>query len=138
MLPRTIFLAKLLGLYCIILSLAMLVNGGVILQDVTELAHNAPLLLVVGVFTLFAGLAMVLSHNLWRGGALTIVVTLLGWLTLLKALLILFIPLYIADHFPLALLQSNHLFYLRLAVTLLLGLYLTYAAFTASTSNRHN
>ena len=52
-----IFLSKLLGLYCIILALAMLVNGTVIMQDVTELAHNAPVMFMVGVFTLFAGLA---------------------------------------------------------------------------------
>lgn len=129
--PRTIFLSKLLGLYCIILALAMLLNGASILQDVTELAHNSPVMLVVGVFTLFAGLAMVLGHNFWRGGAPTIVVTVLGWLTLLKALLILFIPLNVATLFPLALLRSNHLFYLRLVVTLLLGAYLTYSGFTA-------
>jgi len=134
--PRTIFLGKLIGLYCIVLSLAMLVNGAVIVQDITELAHNSPVLLVVGVFTLFAGLAMVLGHNFWRGGALTIVVTVIGWLTLLKAVLILFIPLYVATLLPLALLQSNHFFYVRLAVTLLLGLYLTYAAFAAPPKSR--
>jgi len=91
-------------------------------------------MLVVGVFTLFAGLAMVLGHNVWRGGALTIVVTVIGWLTLLKAVLILFIPLYVATLLPLALLQSNHFFYVRLAVTLLLGIYLTYGGFAASSS----
>jgi hypothetical protein len=130
--PRTIFLSKLLGLYCIILALAMLVNGTVIMQDVTELAHNAPVMFIAGVFTLFAGLAMVLGHNYWRGGAVTIVVTLIGWLTLLKAVLILFIPLYVATLLPLALLQSHHFFYVRLVVTLLLGVYLTYSGFGTS------
>jgi len=130
--PRTIFLSKLLGLYCIILALAMLVNGTVIMQDVTELAHNAPVLFIVGVFTLFAGLAMVLGHNYWRGGALTIVVTLIGWMTLIKAVLILFIPLNVATLIPLALLESNHFFYVRLVVTLLLGVYLSYSGFATS------
>src|SRR5215831_6990071 len=124
--PRTIFLGKLLGLYCIILALAMLVNGTVIMQDVAELAHNAPVMFIVGVFTLFAGLAMVLGHNYWRGGAVTIIVTLIGWLTLIKAVLTLFIPFYLATLLPIALLQSNHFFYVRLVVTLLLGAYLTY------------
>jgi hypothetical protein len=130
--PRTIFLSKLLGLYCIILAPAMLVNGTVIMQDVTELAHNAPIMFIVGVFTLFAGLAMVLVHNYWRGRALTIVVTLIGWLTLLKAVLILFIPLYVETLLPLALLQSNHFFYVRFVVTLLLGVYLSYSGFATS------
>jgi hypothetical protein len=130
--PRTIFLGKLLGLYCLMFSLAMLVNGAVIKDDITDLAHNSPVMLVVGVFTLFAGLAMVLAHNHWRGGALTIVVTAIAWLTLLKAVLILFIPLQVATLFPLALALSSHLYYVRLFVTFLLGLYLTYTAFTAS------
>ena len=129
---RTIFLSKLLGLYCIILALAMLVNGTVIMQDITELAHNALVMFIIGVFTLFAGLAMVLGHNYWRGAAITIVVTLIGWLTLLKAVLILFIPLYVATLLPLALLQTNHFFYVRLVVTLLLGVYLTYSGFATS------
>jgi hypothetical protein len=38
--PRTIFLSKLLGLYCIILALAMFVNGTVIMQDITELGKR--------------------------------------------------------------------------------------------------
>ena len=133
---RTIFLSKLLGLYCIILALAMLVNGTVIMQDVTELAHNAPVMFTVGVFTLLAGLAMVLGHNYWRGAAITIVVTLIGWLTLVKAVLILFIPLYVATLLPLALLQSNRFFYVRLVVTLLLGVYLTYSGFVISAKTR--
>jgi hypothetical protein len=35
---------------------------------------------------------MVLGHNIWSGGALVVVVTVVGWITLVKSLLFLFLP----------------------------------------------
>ena len=35
---------------------------------------------------------MVLGHNVWSGGALPVVVTLVGWLILAKGLLPLYLP----------------------------------------------
>ena len=76
--PLTLFLARLLGLFFIIVSLAMLVRKDVMLASITALVHDRPLLLVFGMVILAAGLAMVLAHNVWSGGALPIVVTLIG------------------------------------------------------------
>jgi len=130
--PRTIFLSKLIGLYCLILALAMALNKTAIQLEISALVQVSPIFLTVGIFTLFAGLAMVLAHNIWRGGGVTIVVTLIGWLTLLKALLILFVPPAVVTRSLLEPMQSNVLFYIRLAVTLVLGIYLTYGGFAAS------
>ena len=66
--PRTIFLSKLLGLYCILIALSMSVQKQAALDSVTALLHNPAMMLVLGVFTLGAGLAMVLAHNLWTRG----------------------------------------------------------------------
>ena len=134
--PRTVFLSKLIGLYCIILGFSMMLNKAALMDEITALAGNSPVMLVVGVFTLFAGLAMVLGHNVWRGGGVTIVVTVIGWLTLLKALLILFVPPNMQSRFLLELQHSDRLFYFRLALTFLLGIYLTYGGFAASPKNR--
>ena len=134
--PRTIFLSKLIGLYCLIFAFSMLLHKEFTVLVITALAQNSPVMFVVAVFTLFAGLAMVLAHNLWRGGALTIVVTLIGWLTLLKAVLILFVPPNVDSRFLLAPLHSDGLYYFRLALTFLLGIYLTYRGFTASPKSR--
>jgi putative exporter of polyketide antibiotics len=134
--PRTVFLSKLIGLYCLILAFSMVLHKELTIEEITALAGNSPVMLVVGVFTLFAGLAMVLGHNVWRGGGVTIVVTLIGWLTLLKALLILFVPPNVEPRFLLEPLRSDSLFYFRLALTFLLGIYLTYGGFAASPKNR--
>jgi hypothetical protein len=62
------------------------------LSAIQSMMANPGLLLMAGLFTLVAGLAMVIGHNRWSGGGLTIAVTVLGWLTLIKGAAILAAP----------------------------------------------
>jgi hypothetical protein len=80
----TIFLGKLIGLYCIIVALGLMANKQRSVETVAALIRNAPLLLFVEVVALIAGLAMVLGHNVWSGGALPVIVTLIGWLVAIR------------------------------------------------------
>jgi hypothetical protein len=89
--PRTTFLGRLIGLYCILVALAMLTHKQAVVELVTTLLHNAQLLFSIGVLTVIPGLAMVLGHNVWSGGAMPVIVTLVGWITLIKAALLLFL-----------------------------------------------
>ena len=66
---RTAFLSRLVGLYCILVSLSMVTHKRATVEMMTALVHNPPLLFIVGVITLAAGLAMILGHNVWSGGA---------------------------------------------------------------------
>ena len=126
----TIFLAKLLGLYCIIVALAMMTRKQGRVTTVKELIANPPLLLFVEVLGLAVGLAMILGHNIWSGGALPVIVTLIGWLMAIRgASLLALSPNTIMKLFEA--LRYEQLFYLYMGATLLLGLYLTYAGFTA-------
>src|SRR5271165_3540561 len=84
MLPLTIFLGKLIGLYCIIVALAMMAHKQSAVAAVNALVRNPPLLLLAEVLGLAAGLAMVLGHNIWSGGALPVVISLLGWLIAIR------------------------------------------------------
>ena len=90
--PRTLFLSRLIGLYCILVAMSMITRRQATLESVTALLHNPSMILILGVITLAAGLAMVLAHNIWSGGGLAVVVTLVGWITLIKSLLFLFLP----------------------------------------------
>ncbi len=132
MYSRTRFLSRLLGLYCIIIAVAMLVHRETVLETITALVHDRPSIFIIGVITLFAGLAMVLVHNVWSGGAATVVVTLLGWLTLLKSLPFLFLSPGAAVDFYLGALHYAQLFYLYATFSLALGVYLAYAGFKAA------
>ena len=89
---RTVFLARLFGLYCLIMAAALLSQPEAFVTMVHALMADAPLVLISSVFTLFGGLAIVLLHNYWSGGVLTVIVTLLGWLTLIKAVVLMALP----------------------------------------------
>jgi hypothetical protein len=129
MTPRTVFLSKLIGLYCIVISLSMFTNKQTTMETVTALMNNRPLLYVVGVMAVAAGLAMILSHNVWSGGALPVVVTLIGWLALIKGALFLFLSPEAEARVFLGGLRYEAYFYVYAAVSLLLGVYLTYGGF---------
>ena len=89
---RTLFLSRLLGLYFLLIALSMVTHKQVTIDMVVALVHNAPLLFFMGIVIVAAGLAIVLAHNIWSGGALPITITILGWLALLKGLFFLFLP----------------------------------------------
>jgi hypothetical protein len=66
--PCTIFLSRLIGLYCIFIALSMMARRQATVETVTALLQNPSMMLILGVITLAAGLAMVLAHNIWSGG----------------------------------------------------------------------
>ena len=68
--PRTTFLSRLIGIYAILISLSMLTHKRATIEMVTALVHSPPVLYLVGVMLVVAGLAMILVHNIWSGGAL--------------------------------------------------------------------
>ena len=128
--PVTIFLAKTLGIFCIIVAIGMIARRKAVLPAVDGMLTNGPLLFVVGVFTIGIGLAMVVGHNLWHGGAATIVVTILGWLSLLKGIALAFTPPARMAQFYRGMDYERRL-PLLMGVSLLLGLYLTAVGFGA-------
>jgi vacuolar-type H+-ATPase subunit I/STV1 len=126
---HTIFLSRLIGLYCIVIALSMMTRRQATVETVTALLQNPSAMLIVGIITLAAGLAMVLAHNIWSGGALTVIVTLVGWMTLVKSLLFLFLPPEMEAGLFLRQLHYQELFYVYGAISLVLGVYLTYGGF---------
>jgi hypothetical protein len=102
------------------------------LESVTALLHDPSMIFIVGVITLAAGLAMVLAHNIWSGGALAVIVTLVGWITLIKSLFFLFLPPEVEAGFFLRQLHYQELFYVYGAISLVLGIYLTYGGFKST------
>ncbi|MGB8149724.1 MAG: hypothetical protein WCE97_00855 [Candidatus Cybelea sp.] len=124
---RTAFLSKLIGLFCVLYSLSMFAHRQATLDGVGALVAGA--LLVLGFVVLGLGVAMVLGHNVWSGGALPVVVTIVGWLTLLKGLFLTFLAPAGAAAYVSAV-RYEQLFYIYAGVTLALGAYLTYGGFT--------
>ncbi len=127
----TVFLARFIGLFTVVLVVALLVRGS---ATVEAAVADGPVMLVYAIISLATGLAMIIGHNVWSGGALPVVVTLVGWLILAKGFMLLFVTpdvlQQIFDH-----MQYGAHYYLYLAPSLVIGLYLTWAGFSAPSPN---
>ena len=99
------------------------------LESVTAVLRDPSMMFVLGAITLVAGLSMVLAHNIWSGGALTVIVTFVGWMTLIKSLSFLFLSPEVEARFFLQQLHYQELFYVYGGISLVLGVYLTYGGF---------
>ena len=126
----TVFLARAIGLFTVVLVAALLVHGSAIIE--ASIA-DGPVMLVYAIISLAMGIAMVLGHNVWSGGALPVVVTLVGWLILAKGLLLLFFAPDVVSQMFEQMRYAEH-YYLFLAPALMIGLYLTWAGFTTRVS----
>ena len=89
----TFFLAQALGLYLVIMGMAVLIHPKNIKDRVLDILAHPGMHLVLAIFTLIFGILMVLAHNVWVWDW-SLIVTLLAWLTLLNGLLRLFAPQY--------------------------------------------
>ena len=96
------------------------------LAIVTSCVENRALLFLVELLGLAAGLAIVLGHNLWSSGLLSVIVTLLGWLTLVRSIILLFLSPEAIGRFIKAIRYEQN-YFLFTAIPLLIGLYLTVA-----------
>lgn len=131
---RTIFLAKLFGLYCVILSLAIFFRADATVATLKAIVQDPPLLFVTGILGLTAGLAIVLLHNVWSGGALPILITLFGWASLIKGILILLLSPETQSRLFFAQIHFEQYPYVVATVLLLLGTFLTFAGFRSTPS----
>lgn len=132
---RTVFLSRLLGLFLLILGVGELTQGSAVAEIATEIVNAPALMLISGLCTVVAGLAIVLGHNVWRGGLAPVIVTILGWLTLIKGVGLVVVP---ASGWAGALRASHYADYypIWVAIPLILGAYLTFAGFAARGSRR--
>src|SRR5437870_5350292 len=90
--PHTVYLGRLLGLFTLITSLWLLTEHQATISMIRSLLGNRPAMVIFAAIDLAGGLAIVLAHNVWSGGGLPILVTLIGWLMLIRGVLFLFLP----------------------------------------------
>ncbi len=127
----TVFLARFIGLFTVLLVVSLVFRGGATVETAVA---DGPVMLVYAIISLAVGLAMILGHNVWSGGALPVVVTLVGWLILAKGLMLLIVtPEALKQLFDR--MQYGEHYYLYLTPSLVIGLYLTWAGFTAPSPN---
>lgn len=124
----TKFLAKVLGLWIVLAVLGIMVTREWSIATIGAIFSDPPLTWVTGVFTMLVGLVIVVLHNRWSGGALTVVVTLYGWIALVKGLTFVWLPALVQTAVWQAL-QFQRFSYVYLIAALIIGAYLLYGGF---------
>ena len=83
--------ARVLGPYFLVLSVVVAVRAGDMPALLTEFAATVLWPFVMGAFALLGGIAIVAFHQRWRGAA-AIIVSLTGWLLVVRGLFLLAVP----------------------------------------------
>lgn len=123
----SIFLAKVLGLYLVIISITLFVHKKVIKTIMTNVKTSPSLLFLTGILSLLFGLFLVNLHDTWEMDW-RIILNVLGWLFLINGIFRILLPqisIKILNFFS----KHNNAYYLCAVVTLLIGVYLTFYGF---------
>jgi hypothetical protein len=126
----TYFYAELLGIMMTVIALAMLANRGAMMVTIREMLDSRAVLFVIGIVGLFIGLLLVLTHNIWNGGAVATFVTLTGWALVVRSIIIFFLPHgTIRKIFKMVTFEQTY--YTVFVLVLILGIYLAWSGFAA-------
>lgn len=121
----SIFLAKLLGIYMLIVAAELLIRRHEFEGAVRDFASSKGLLLFSGSISLILGLAVVIGHSIYetdfRG-----VITILGWLLILRGVWRMAFPSHIQKKMGSCFHKGYKVIFL---ILLVLGIYLTYAGY---------
>jgi hypothetical protein len=123
--------AQLLGLYVVAIAVGMLVNRRRTMATIDEMARSGPWDAVFGHGgDPLSGWRSCWATHVWSGGALPVLVSLMGWAALLKGLTLLLVPgERVATAYKGA--GFERWFGVWMAAALAFGLWMAWLAFTA-------
>ena len=87
----SIFLARLIGPFALALGLALVFQGTGFRAFAGEFMASPALIFLSGIITLPAGLAIVLTHNVWTPDW-RVVITIVGWLAVVTGAIRMIVP----------------------------------------------
>jgi hypothetical protein len=125
----SLFVAKILGLFLLILGVAFLLNLKEYRKMAEDLVKERSLLMCKGVASVVLGAVLVVKHNVWNTDW-TLVITILGWVWLAGGALSLLFP-RVAMNIAKAVLKQN-IILAGSVLMILAGAYLAYVGFLAA------
>lgn len=87
----SVFLARLLGPYCLIMAIGVLINRKTYQEAMEDFFKNIAVLYFGGVLAFLLGLMIVLIHNLWTANW-AVLITIFGWSGIIKGVWIIIFP----------------------------------------------
>ena len=87
----SVFLAKLMGPVALAVGIAALVNAAVLRQVAEQFLASHALMYLAGLLGMVAGVAIILTHNVWVADW-RVLITILGWLAAIGGALRIVVP----------------------------------------------
>jgi hypothetical protein len=125
----SIFLARLLGPLLLAVGAGILINPKPFHTMASEVVRSITLVYLFGLFDFAAGLAIVLTHNVWTANW-RVLITLIGWLMLIRGAVRILAPEAIMG-FAAKVIRNKQLFLISGVVTGVLGLLFCYFGYAA-------
>ena len=93
----SIFLARLIGPLLLLPGIGILVNPAAFRTLAGEVVRSVTLMYLFGLVDLAAGLAIVLTHNVWIA-SWRLLITLIGWILLIRGVVRVVLPRTVMEH----------------------------------------
>lgn len=122
----SVFLAKIIAVIYVVVGLGVLFNTTYYYKTTHSFMKDTGLMYVSGILALLVGVVFVLIHNNWTKDW-TVIITLFGWLALVKGVLLLVFPKIIKVFHTW--LKKKSLFYFYGLMALILGVVFGYFGF---------
>jgi hypothetical protein len=92
----SVFIARLVGPVMLVVAIALLINRRMFFAMAEDFMASRPLMFLNGLLAMPAGLAIVLTHNVWTADW-RVLITLFGWLTAIGGAVRLLAPDYVVQ-----------------------------------------
>lgn len=123
------FLAKLIGPVLIVIGSGLLVKPTDFREMATDFLASRAMIFLSGLLTLVAGLAIVLTHNVWEFNW-QVIITILGWLSVGGGVFRILFPDSVQSMGK-SMLSKTTMMTVSGAIQILLGLWLCYIGYVA-------
>jgi hypothetical protein len=124
----TYFLAQLIGLLLLSVGASVLLRKTLFMKALNDITGNSTSLFMAGIVLLLLGLSVVLTHNIWHAGFLPLVITLIGWILILRGIVSMFVPGHGISRM-IRWFRVEEFSWLYAMLVLAIGAYLTWAGF---------
>jgi len=122
----SIYLARVWGLFSVLVGLGLLLNKKNLTDTIKNLGADRLAVLIAGVIALGIGAAQVIGYEVWTLSYMGLI-TLLGWVSLIKGAAIIFVPGYL-ERFAKIIAKEN-IYAVSMVVFIIIGAYLLYVGY---------
>lgn len=120
------FIAKIIAIVYLSFGIGLLFNTSFYKKGIEELLDNAGYMILAGVSTIITGFLIIEYHNNWVKNW-TLIITLIGWIALIKGILLLAFPKFMKFFKPMF--QYDNLYKYLAPLVILFGFTFAYLGF---------